>query len=234
MDKQANDSQSVVDASKWGKWGWDPLNVSAWRWKMIGWTGLGFGVVGAAVAYLTAGPPAAVTNSALFIAMLLPPYLTVPRTTVNRGLQGIAAGLAGGMVTVLLLLGLATPRFLAYGVDMAVQFGGYALGVALIASLMTRVTVWSEKKRVELERRRAAKAVANAKPGSKGSAGSPRGLDKLPRTGSATRASAFKTASAAEPVAAEKKGTLRQLLKRPTREKPARVHRFSRSRQKKR
>ncbi len=207
------------------------MKVSVWRWKMIGWTGLGFGVVGAAVAYVTAGPAAAVTNSGLFIAMLLPPYLTVPRTTVNRGLQGIAAGLVGGLVAVLLLLGLATGRFLAYGADMAVQFGGYALGVALIASLMTRVTVWSEKKRVELERKRAEKA--NAKTGSKGSASSPRGLDKLPKTGSATRASAFKAASKAEAVAAEKKGTLRQLLRKPTKEKRARVHRFSRSRQKK-
>ncbi len=214
--------------TSWAKWGWDPLRYSAWRLKMIGWTGLGFGAVGAAVGYLTAGPAAAVTNSALFIAMLLPPYLTVPRTTVNRALQGIAAGLLGGFVTVALLLLFATGRFVSYGADMAVQFGGYALGVALVASLMTRVTIWSEKKRTELEQRRSAKESAK-----KASSGNRR-VDRLPKTGRATSASAFKSARRDETVTAEKKGSLRQLLKKPAPEKRVRVHRFSRSTQKKR
>lgn len=218
------------------RWGLDPLRPDQWRYKVIGLTALIFGAGSAVVSWRTNGTAQATADSALFLSMLLPPYFIVPRTKVNRAVQGFAGGILGGVIAILALWGLNFAHYWAVRQDLFVAFGGYVVGVAGVSWLSTVVTNWTDKKRAQAEARRAAERPlaggSVAKRGAKPVRGAGEDAEKRPggRVASAWRAA---RAMADDPDA-RKKMSLRQMLKKPEPEKRVRVHRYDRYAKKKR
>lgn len=213
------------------RFGLDPLRPGEWRYKVIGLTALIFGAGSAVVSWRTNGTAQATADSALFLSMLLPPYFIVPRTKVNRAMQGFTGGILGGVIAILALWGLNFAHYWAVRQDLFVAFGGYVIGVAGVSWLSTVVTNWTDKKRAQTEARRAAARPPVKTVGKSSNKGSDDGAQKKP---AGRVASAFRAARAmAEDPDARKKMSLRQMLKKPELEKRERVHRYKRYEKKK-
>lgn len=140
-----------------------------WRYRVIGITALIFGVGGGLLGWKMNGNPADNVTYALGLAMLMPTYFTIPRTKTLRMWQGSVAGILGGLIVMAILFLFATGTFWPLRNELFVGFGGYVPGVIAWSWVMTWVTGKTEKKRMDLDARKAEREANIAKENKKSS-----------------------------------------------------------------
>lgn len=85
------------------------------------------------------------------------PYFVVPRAKSHRVVQGVAAGAVGGVVAMAFLLVMATGMYWPVRNSMFITFGGYVVASVGISWMMSMLSTWTDKKRAQLDEKRAAK-----------------------------------------------------------------------------
>lgn len=134
-----------------------------WRYKVIGTMALVFGVAGGFLGWRLHGNPISNFTYTLWLAMLMPAYFTIPRTKTQRMWQGVAAGVLGGLVDIVVLLLFATGTYWPYKMELLVTFAGLLLVVIAWSWMMTWITGKTEQRKLELDERKASREAEKAK-----------------------------------------------------------------------
>lgn len=126
------------------------------RYKLILGVGASFGILGGILGLVSKGPVNGNLGTSLALAMLLTPYIIIPRTKTRRVIQGTLGGVFAGIVTMIFLFVFANARYWPARNVVLSGFVGYLFGTLAVAWLFSFVSQWTEKKRLELEAKRGA------------------------------------------------------------------------------
>ncbi len=131
-----------------------------WRFKVIFYTALVVGAIGAGIGYIEKGSAINSITMGTGLPMVMAPYFVVPRTKTARIWQGSLTGALAGVVAMLGLLLVATSRFTSkwtlFGTSF-LQFLVMAVGVSWLSVAMSD---WAEKRRQKVEAKRVAETPA--------------------------------------------------------------------------
>lgn len=127
-----------------------------WRFKVILYTALVVGAIGAGIGYIEKGSAINSISMGVGLPMVMAPYFVVPRTKTLRIWQGSITGALSGIVAMLLLLLFATDRFTNHWAIFGTSILQFLIMSVGISWLSVVLSDWTEKRRLKIEAKREA------------------------------------------------------------------------------